>query len=399
MSCILQEEYEMNKRIIMSHYELSEESGVGKFVLKVGSYLEKEGFDVIFVCSQYTNGLERKHQIIKVDHNIDLKHYISSHADYSLQIEKIVKRMNNPITFRHEFAPIESDVLATHMVYKSWLEIYSHNKKSFSPRFRKLAGEKSGQQYHCASELFQMKSKKIKVIFALSQRCKEDLIRLYDIPEELIVVVYNGVDLKDFDPPKDNEEKNCIRKRYNLSKQSIIVLFVGCNFARKGIIPLLNSFKIVCKKSQNVNLCIIGGGNRSFYERLAKKIGIEDRVKFKGIISNHDVQNYLKASDLFILSSFYDPCPLVIFEAMACGLPLIISTAIGQSEFMEDKKHCLKIVDVNNKEDLANAILRLAEDRQLRILFKKNNLRLSQQYTWQHTTKKISDTIKDKILV
>src|SRR5207253_786256 len=83
-----------------------------------------------------------------------------------------------------------------------------------------------------------------------------------------------------------------------------------------------------------IRLLVCGGGAIGPFRRLAGQLGLGEAVRFAGFYP--DIRGGYWASDFFVQPTYYDPCSLVVFEALACGLPVITTSCNGASELMTD---------------------------------------------------------------
>jgi UDP-glucose:(heptosyl)LPS alpha-1,3-glucosyltransferase len=103
------------------------------------------------------------------------------------------------------------------------------------------------------------------------------------------------------------------------------------NYRLKGLTPLLNAFALTTREKPG-RLVVVGHPKVARYERHAHKLGIADRVIFLG--HRADPKDCYFAADYLVHPTFYDPCSLVVLEALACGLPVITTQYNGVSELL-----------------------------------------------------------------
>lgn len=168
------------------------------------------------------------------------------------------------------------------------------------------------------------------IIIANSNMVKDDIIRNYSIPPEKISVIYNGVDLQRF-RPADAEKKEGAKSSIGLQGMKVI-LFVGADLDRKGLPVLLKAFSAM--KEKGVRLVAAGKKPKSRHISMAKKLGIEKDVIFRG--PEKDVTKLYAAADIFVLPTIYDPFSNATLEAMASGLPVITTSGNGVSELIDN---------------------------------------------------------------
>lgn len=371
----------------MTGYEVSHESGVGKFILKVGSALEFAGHDVRYICSSASPAVSATKKVYLVQQGVDPnrapRSYIDGHKEHSQHVQQILKTIGADVLFRNEFAPIHNDVFATHLVYPAWMAVYERYKAHFSPKFRKNMEIETSRVYHLESEKVQLESARL--IVALSNQCAVDMMEHYGVDESMIVRSYNGADQSEFYPVSD-AIRNELRMRFGIKQHEVAVVFTGFNFDRKGLWPLLNAMQIVAATNPAVRLFVAGSPRGDFFKELVNSLGIESSVSFLNSLTTEEVRQLLNASDIFTLPSFYDPCPLVVSEAIACGVPMVISKQVGQSDFLVQGSHCEVIENPTQVEALADAILRLAANEGHRQQMRAGLLQLSGGHQWDSTT-------------
>jgi glycosyltransferase involved in cell wall biosynthesis len=151
-----------------------------------------------------------------------------------------------------------------------------------------------------------------------------------------IQIIPNGVDLQRFQPVS-NAKKAELRQKLALNPDWDIILAIGPIIPRKGTDALVEAFVSLCRDYPNAHLILVGprhdlarDGLTNFHNNLQQMIsaaGAEERVTFTGPVSN--VQDYLQAADLLVFPSRREGMPNVVPEAMACGLPIIMTPFIG----------------------------------------------------------------------
>src|SRR4029077_10617409 len=132
----------------------------------------------------------------------------------------------------------------------------------------------------------------------------------------------------------------------------------GMNYRLKGLEPLLRAVALLPSES-SFRLLVAGSPDTVAFERLARRLKIADRVRFVGYCA--DMRNCYFAADFFVHPTFYDPCSLVVLEAMACGLPVITSRYNGASELMSPPREGLLIDDPHDHRRLASAIAQMLD--------------------------------------
>jgi glycosyltransferase involved in cell wall biosynthesis len=139
-------------------------------------------------------------------------------------------------------------------------------------------------------------------------------------------------------------------------EQEINILFVGRLIECKGIKYLLDAFHILAQEKSNIGLIIVGTGP---IEDDLKKYCLSRNIKnvhFTGLLQGDSVLKYYAISDVFVLPSLFELHPLVIPEAMSCGLPIVTTDAVPSAFDMISPAINGYIVNAGSVTDLANAI-------------------------------------------
>jgi glycosyltransferase involved in cell wall biosynthesis len=186
--------------------------------------------------------------------------------------------------------------------------------------------------------------------------------------KEKIAVIYNGVDLNQFEPKIRGHD---IRREINALEKDIVVGIVGRIVSWKGHLEFLKAAKFINQKMSDFKFLIVGDasfGEKSFYNFLrnfTKKNNLNNKVFYTGF--RKDVPQIIAAMDICVhASNSPDPCPLVLFEYMAAGKPLIATAGGGVPEIVENKKNGI-LIPMGDWVALANAIIRLGSNIEERV--------------------------------
>lgn len=178
-----------------------------------------------------------------------------------------------------------------------------------------------------------------------------------------------------------------IKKHVESNRDNVLLTHLGNLYPDKGTYDLVKAFKIVADKHPCVNLEIAGEWDNRFPEykenvlQFIKDNGLERKVHFRGVITGAEKEMFLVKSDLFILSSLKEGVPMVIIEAMATANPIVATNVGGVPEVVVDGKTGF-LVEKQNPEEMANAIIKLIEDAELRIqMGKAGRKRYEEFYT------------------
>jgi glycosyltransferase involved in cell wall biosynthesis len=194
-------------------------------------------------------------------------------------------------------------------------------------------------------------------IIAVSQAVKNRLVDL-KIKSDRLKVIYNGIDL--------NQLKAQCSKLKTITQNSKLVIGTACRLSQeKGVNDLIRAFAKVIKEIENAELWIAGmGPEQKNLKDLVKNLSLENEVKFFGWQKN--LYGFLEKLDIFVLTSCRrESFGITTAQAQAIGLPAVVTNIGGLSEIVENKKTGL-VVEKQNIEAIAAAVLKLAENPTLR---------------------------------
>jgi UDP-glucose:(heptosyl)LPS alpha-1,3-glucosyltransferase len=146
---------------------------------------------------------------------------------------------------------------------------------------------------------------------------KKQMVDYYNISENGIDVVYNGVDINRFSPSRIEQGG------------PLKILFSAGNFRLKGLSPLLSALGELAKETKSFQLLIMGRGRRQRYKALIEKLNLHNHVTFLGERANPET--VYQEAHILTHPTFYDACSLTTMEAMASGLPTITTKWNGAS--------------------------------------------------------------------
>lgn len=170
-----------------------------------------------------------------------------------------------------------------------------------------------------------------KLFIAISQMIRGHMQKYVHVDPARIRVVYNGVDLERHQPCFDPSARQQLRRSL-FESERVIFLIVAHNFKLKGLDSLLAAMGRLRRRGHKAGLVVVGSGKMQKYAAIARRNGCADDVRFVG--NQPDPAPYYHAADVYVQPTFYDPCSLVVLEALACGLPVITTRHNGASELL-----------------------------------------------------------------
>jgi glycosyltransferase involved in cell wall biosynthesis len=202
--------------------------------------------------------------------------------------------------------------------------------------------------------------KRARKIIAVSHFTKWELINYYQVPENKIRVIHNGVDVNKFKPAVDRRK---VKEELGFNPDDLAILSVGRLYARKGLFTLIESMPAVVKHFPNAKFIISGKGQSDEMRKLiahADKLGVKNNIIFTGYYPDRKLPKLYQAADVFAFSTFYEHHPFAVLEALATGLPVVTTTVGGIPETITSGKNGF-LVEPFNPRLFGEKILYLLE--------------------------------------
>ena len=222
-------------------------------------------------------------------------------------------------------------------------------------------------------------------VVAVCQALREGIIQL-GVPEEKISVIPNGVDSYKFYPTSKEE----VRRKLKLPDKKII-LSVGHLTPNKGFDYLIKALKILQTEfnKKDVYLVIVGEGEfRKELEKSISLLNLGEHVRLAGAIPHKEMRDWYSAADLFCLASGQEGWPNVILESLACGTPVVATSAGGIPEIISSNG--VGILAERTEQDIAGKIsiaLKQSWNREEIVKF-------AEKYTWNQVALCVYDVFK-----
>jgi glycosyltransferase involved in cell wall biosynthesis len=199
-------------------------------------------------------------------------------------------------------------------------------------------------------------------IIAVSDAVKEFNIKNSGIDPGKFATIYNGIDIEEFNKDFDYQTK---RKELGVEKDELLVGIFARLYPQKGHKHFLEAASKINEIIVNVKFMVVGEGPlESELKEQAMQLGIRGKVIFTGL--RHDIPELLNIIDVSTLSSFKEGFSNIILESMAAGKPVVATDVGGNREAVINRKTGF-IVPPANIDKLANAIIKILDNKQLRI--------------------------------
>ncbi|MEK7485018.1 MAG: glycosyltransferase family 4 protein [Planctomycetota bacterium] len=346
---ILTQSYDPSLEELFSFHVLKVRSKIGwlrilSFGWKVGKEVNKHSFDQVLGFNKTWRGMN----------------YFQPHGGTTR-----ASRMQNVRVYRYRYERLLKQLLQF-FSFKQWIFLWIET-----------------QQYRNAHCTF----------LALSQMVKTHMQTFYHVPEERIQVIYNGVDVERFHPQERSKFRASLEQEFPQCQGKVLFLFVAHNFKLKGLNPLIEAFGNASLDRKKFLLLILGRGRQQSYLRLAQKWNLAENLLF--LKEDPDPEKYFCAVDAFVHPTFYDPCSLVLLEAMAAGLPCLTSRWNGAGELLKHKQSGLIINDPWNISEMALALEKLMNP-EVRQSLGSAARAIAEQIPWESSFEKIEQVFQQR---
>jgi len=225
-------------------------------------------------------------------------------------------------------------------------------------------------------------------IISVSKSTKQDTVEHLGVPEDKITVVYEAAN-PIFCPIDRAEAQEQVRNRHGVDGP--FVLFVSTIEPRKNVPTLLRALHQLrqCYK-EDIRLVLAGGRGWLFEDAFAvvEDLKLDDRVHFLGRVSSQDLLYLYNAAEMLAHPAFYEGFGLPPLEAMACGLPVIVSDVASLPEVVGDAG---LLIDPNDVDELTVAMWRLLNDSELWQEMRGKGLRQAGRFSWERAARETLD--------
>lgn len=228
-------------------------------------------------------------------------------------------------------------------------------------------------------------------VLADSESTRRDLVELLGVVNDKISVVTPAVDER-FRRVTDPGQLAAVRARYRLPPR--FVLGIGTLEPRKNFVGLIRAFAQMRWTTGLDYALVIAGRPGWLYEAIFEQVrreSLEDRVLFPGFVADADLPALYSLADLLAYPSLYEGFGIPVLEAMACGTPVVTS---NNSSLPEAAGPAALLVDAEDVGALAEAMMRVLEDEQLRAQMIARGYEHARRFTWQRSAAALLETYR-----
>ena len=262
-----------------------------------------------------------------------------------------------PFEFKRKVCELDLDIIHFHQLRAVRRLLPLLPKQAPRPMY--VFTEHSPRPHSIASWYNSYVLKMLDEIIVVSKSQQNVIAEQLSLSRERLRVLYNGIDLSKYSPPKENRAKN---------EQKTVVL-AGRVVPDKGHETFIEAAEAVLSQRKDIRFCICGEienvpeKQKTYIQKLKtriKQLGRQNDIVFEGFVA--DVAQYFRSADLVVVPSKIEPFGLVAAEAMACAAPVVVSNAGALPEVVDNGKAGL-IVPVDDADSLAEAINKVLDNQ------------------------------------
>ena len=311
---------------------------------------------------------------------------------------------------------IDADVVHCHTWYAHFagivaklcygipLVITTHSLEPLRPWKR----EQLGRGYDASSWVEKTAIEMADALIAVSKETKEDVLKHFNVDENKVKVIYNGINLQQYITTSETSTL----EEYKINKHKPYVLFVGRITRQKGIIHLVNAIKYINPDTQIV-LCAGAPDTKEIGIQMENAVNEvkktrENVIWIDKMVTKEEVIQLYSHADVFCCPSIYEPFGIINIEAMACNTAVVASAVGGIKEVVVDGETGILVpVEQQNEapfepinpdkfaKDLANGINKIIENPTLRnTMAAKGRKRVEEYFDWISIAKQVEELYK-----
>jgi len=352
--------------------------------------------------------------------NMTVKGFPYNDPIFEKSDDKLKAVFNSLSTCLHMNAEIlDADVVHCHTWYAQFAGIVAKlcygvplvvTTHSLEP-LRPWKKEQLGHGYEASSWIEKTAIEMADAVIAVSKETKEDVLKYFNVDEDKVKVIYNGINLREY--VVTNETSTL--ERYGIDKSKPYVLFVGRITRQKGIIHLVNAIKYIDPETQII-LCAGAPDTPDIAKEMEDSVNEVKKTRDNVIwidemLDKKEVIQLYSHADVFCCPSIYEPFGIINIEAMACETAVVASAVGGIKEVVVEGETGLLIpleqqdvapfepIDPDKfSKDLADGVNKVINNKELRETMAKNGRkRVEENFDWEAIAKQVEGLYKSLV--
>src|SRR5215510_7215167 len=230
-------------------------------------------------------------------------------------------------------------------------------------------------------------AKKAVKVATVSEYSRQDLLDIYKLPPEKVVVTYNGVESSFTPQPLVPNEAEEVRRRFGVSRD--FLLAVGSLQPRKNLVRLIRAYARLRSERQDFSPQLVIVGRKlwlahEIFDEVIRQCWADD-VILTGYVADEDLPALYRAARAFVYPSLFEGFGLPPLEAMACGTLVVTSDVSSLPEITGD---AALLIDPNDERALANALIEVVNNDRLRAELREKGIAQAKKFTWRDAAEK-----------
>lgn len=359
---------------------LPQVNGIITFLLNLSKGLAKKGHIVYIICPKFPNNLNQEefiHKNVKIIRVNSIPAFFYPEfkftSPFSFKLYKFLKQ--EKIDVIHFQTPISlgiEAILISRLLKVPLIGTFHTNIAD--PAYLKHLGLNNKLMEKISWSYCRFYYNQCDLITCPSNATREELLN--NGFKQPLKIISNGIDFSIF----DNKDSKNIKEKYSKNKK--LLLYVGRIAHEKNLFYLLECLKLVLKKIPNVNLLIVGGGPQfNDVKNKVKELGLDNNVIMTGSIDHKILvkSGIYGAADLFVTASPTETQGITTLEAQVNGVVCLGVNKGGIKDLIKDGYNGY-LVELNDKKDFCDKIIKLLKDKELYSKMKKNTLKEIQNH-------------------
>ncbi len=252
---------------------------------------------------------------------------------------------------------------------------------------------------HAYVKLVSMAARRARAIITVSESSKKDVVRALGVPDERVHVIYNAVD-RSLRQVCDQAALEGVRDAHGIAGE--FLLYFGGFDERKNVERIVRAFHLARPRFQRPCQLVLAGslsfvGGPPLYpdpRPLIRRLGLENEVVVTGRISEEEKPLLYSAATAFVFPSLYEGFGIPVLEAMACGAPVLTSNSSSLPEVTGD---AALLVEPTSVEQIAEAMVRLANDEVLRDNLRRKGFQRVGRFSWDKSALKTLEVYRQVV--
>ncbi len=289
---------------------------------------------------------------------------------------------------------LDADVISVHIIFSEFRRQmrdglrFRRNTLTAWPR---LAHRRTYYRLLCMLERWNYLRQGVSLL-PVSRKVAHDLERHFGRNAN-ISLLYHGWDPLRFGLERRRKQRTEARNQLGLSASDFVLLLIGNDWKSKGLPCLVDAARRL--RPSDFRILVAGSDNRSSYVGMTGQAGLQDCVRFLPL--REDVEFYYAAADAYVGPSLEDAFAMPALEAMACGLPVIVSRQAGVSEIITQNVDGLVLEDSRDSAALAAMIENLRRDPAFARSLGEKAAQTAKQFTWERNVKQLREVIDEVV--